>query len=330
MQAITGGATLDSVPSRGKDNGPAERRKQQNRIAQRRYRDKIASRTKTLEAFAQQARQLLSDAVDLELEEPRCPECSHCRGLENNHEADTLQVVDEPTPPQACHRDAVMGSFTLSDGASQENPPTIPAGISRASTRNSYLGEPRTPTNSSLACLQDDLGEGRAAHTGVPMTPNQSLTAKPREDAGRFGALHTPLSDQTFADYMDLSGLGYLDNHTNAVILTPSDEPLQPTLTCEDSVQASAALHLAAREGQTRILSILLRTGFRADSRDERGRTPLHHCASHSHTETAKVLLDAGASINAVDVDGTSVVMTAVKAGSERMVELLLSYKRSH
>jgi ankyrin repeat protein len=160
------------------------------------------------------------------------------------------------------------------------------------------------------------------------MTPNQSLSVKPREDAAPFGALHTPLSDQAFADYMDLSGLEYLNSHTNTAILTPSEESVPPTVACQDSVQASAALHLAAKEGQTRILSILLRTGFRADSRDERGRTPLHHCASLGHTETAKVLLDAGASINAVDMDGTSVILAAVKAGSEKMVELILSYKR--
>ncbi|KIW34990.1 uncharacterized protein PV07_01717 [Cladophialophora immunda] len=329
MQATPSGAALDTVQSRGKDNGPGEKRKQQNRIAQRRYRDKIASRTKTLEAFAQQARQLLSDVVDLELGEPRCPECSHCRGLENNHEVNTLHVADAPTPPaHPCHRDAVINSFNFSDSASQENLPTIPAAISRTGTRTPRPGEPRTLTSSSLASLQDDPGEGRAANTGVPMTPNQGLSVKPREDAAPFGALHTPLSDQTFVDYMDFSGLEFLNSHTNTSILTPSEESVAPTITCQESVQASAALHLAAREGRTRILSILLRTGFRVDARDERGRTPLHHCATHGHTDAARVLLEAGASINAVDVDGISVIIAAVKAGSEKMVELLLSYKR--
>ncbi|KIY02386.1 uncharacterized protein Z520_02524 [Fonsecaea multimorphosa CBS 102226] len=289
-----------------------------------------------LETFAQQARQLLSDAVDLELGEPRCPECSHCRGLENNHDVEASQVVDAPTPTsQDCHQNIVMDSLNFSDsshGTSQENPPTIPAGISKEGTRSLRPFELRNLRSTSLPSLKDDLSEGRATTTGVTTTtPNQNLPLKLRDDPANFNAVQTPLSDQTFVDYMDLSSFEFLNNHSSTATMTPSEESVPvtvPSLPCQDTVQGSAALHLAAREGRARILSILLRTGLRVDSRDERGRTPLHHCASHGHSEAAEVLLAAGANINAVDVDGVSVIIAAVKSGSEKMVELLLNCQR--
>lgn len=84
----------------------------------------------------------------------------------------------------------------------------------------------------------------------------------------------------------------------------------------------------AAKEGQTSMLSILLRTGFYVDSRDERGRTALQQCAIHRHIEAAKVLLAAGADVKAVDAEGISVILAAVKARCEEMVKLLLNYSK--
>ncbi|OAP64504.1 hypothetical protein AYL99_00476 [Fonsecaea erecta] len=290
--------------------------------------DKIANRTRMLEAFAQQARQLLSDAVDLEVGEPRCPECSHCRGLEINQEANALQATDAPTPSsQDCHRNAEMDPFNFSDGT-LENSTTVPTSVPKEDTHQPRPCESRSLTCSSLASLRDDPGNGRAVKTGAPITPNHSLPLKFKEDPRPFGALHTPLSDQTFVDYIDLSNFEFLNTHGGVATLTPSEESAPLAVASQESVQGVAALHLAAREGRTRILSILLRTGLSVDSRDERGRTPLHHCASHGHTEAAEVLLAAGANINAVDLNGTSVIIAAVKAGSEKMVELLLNSNR--
>lgn len=88
--------------------------------------------------------------------------------------------------------------------------------------------------------------------------------------------------------------------------------------------QTEMGLHLAAREGFSAILSILLSTGAGVDCRDETGRTPLHQCAEIGHVEALEFLLDAGADPNSTDDNGTSVILTAVKAGKEVMVKMLV------
>jgi len=60
-------------------------------------------------------------------------------------------------------------------------------------------------------------------------------------------------------------------------------------------------LHLAALDDRTDVIEILLRCGARPDSRDERGRSPLHLTR---WSETARLLVKSGANINLRDKDG--------------------------
>jgi hypothetical protein len=94
--------------------------------------------------------------------------------------------------------------------------------------------------------------------------------------------------------------------------------------------QTEAAIHLAAREGYTAIITILLQSGAGVDSRDTTGRTPLHHCAENGHMEALEVLLDLGADPTATDDAGISVILTAVKSRKEKVVETLVEALRDH
>jgi hypothetical protein len=319
-----------------KYSGPGERRRQQNRIAQRRYResgfrlhsvdrqksykffqgDKIAEQTRRLEEFAHQARRLLTEAVDLEVSKPRCPECSHCREVASDSEYTGPQISSQ-TPGRHQQDEAEHGLG---------NPPMDlrPSPASKPSQGNEQRPEfESTPDRHSPipSSIQHKASQGNSTASVAAAT---SIAAGNRcGDHTTFVALPTPLPDHNFIGFQNPTA-DFLGNYNFMATPCASEEPARHAPPQQDV----AAIHFAAKKGQTAILSILIRTGFYVDSQDESGRTPLHQCAIHGHIEAAKVLLEANADTNAVDAEGASVILTAVKANQQDMVELLLNYKR--
>jgi hypothetical protein len=62
-------------------------------------------------------------------------------------------------------------------------------------------------------------------------------------------------------------------------------------------------LHKAAEKGSTAATLALLGAGAKVNALDEEGATPLHSAAAWGHVELARALLDAGAEIDALDGD---------------------------
>ena len=63
-------------------------------------------------------------------------------------------------------------------------------------------------------------------------------------------------------------------------------------------------LHLATQRGNTEMTKVLMEAGASLSAVDKQGRTPLHMSAQKGKTEMTKVLMEAGASLTAVDNDG--------------------------
>jgi ankyrin repeat protein len=85
-------------------------------------------------------------------------------------------------------------------------------------------------------------------------------------------------------------------------------------------------LHRAAAEGDIERARELIREGAPLDAFDDIGYTPLHHAAKNQHLAIVKLLLDAGASINAREEETNSDTAISVAAGdsSPEIVKLLL------
>ena len=93
-----------------------------------------------------------------------------------------------------------------------------------------------------------------------------------------------------------------------------------------DAVLLNRALTLAARRGEVPMLRLLLDAGAAVDARDAGGRSALALAAAEGHPEAARTLLAGGADPNAADADGATPLMLAAYYGHADIVHLLLTH----
>ncbi|GFS33566.1 hypothetical protein Acr_00g0029330 [Actinidia rufa] len=88
-------------------------------------------------------------------------------------------------------------------------------------------------------------------------------------------------------------------------------------------------LHVAAAFDRTGEISSLVMESEEQkplDCRDKEGRTPLHLAVSNGYERCARVLVGAGADVNARSKDGRTALYRAAAAGDRRMVEMLIEF----
>ncbi|XP_028784604.1 serine/threonine-protein phosphatase 6 regulatory ankyrin repeat subunit B [Neltuma alba] len=85
-------------------------------------------------------------------------------------------------------------------------------------------------------------------------------------------------------------------------------------------------LHVAAALDRADDVRRLLKTNpsWPLDSRDHKGRTPLHLAADKGNIRCARLLVEGGANVNARCNDGSSPLFRAAANGESRMVEMLV------
>ena len=92
-----------------------------------------------------------------------------------------------------------------------------------------------------------------------------------------------------------------------------------------DSVDGNTALSLAATEGNSSTVALLLSKSANVEARNKRQRTPLLCAAFNGHSLTVSHLLGHGASIKETDSGGNTAIHLAVWGGHEDTVALLAS-----
>jgi adenosylhomocysteine nucleosidase len=121
-------------------------------------------------------------------------------------------------------------------------------------------------------------------------------------------------------DVFEAAALGYVDR-----LLARLDE--DPGHATARSADGFTALHLAAYFGKAEIARILLEAGAAVDAvADNEIRVrPLHSAAASRHFEVCRLLVAAGADVNAREAGGFAPLHAAAKNGDPELVELLLS-----
>lgn len=86
----------------------------------------------------------------------------------------------------------------------------------------------------------------------------------------------------------------------------------------------ASVLHRAAHHGHDLIVRLLLAAGADIQARDVVGNTPLHVATQAGHNRVVKILLDSGASLEAVSQSGMSPLHRAASKGKELTCNLLI------
>jgi len=121
-------------------------------------------------------------------------------------------------------------------------------------------------------------------------------------------------------DVYESAALGYVDRLRDRL----RDDP---SLATARSADGFTALHFAAFFGKLEVARILLEAGARVDAyADNPIRVqPLHSAAANRHLEVCRLLLAVGADVNARQGGGFTPLHAAAQNGDPEMVELFLS-----
>jgi ankyrin repeat protein len=94
-----------------------------------------------------------------------------------------------------------------------------------------------------------------------------------------------------------------------------------------DPDKSLTALHMAAYNGHSEIVELLIDHGATIDCRDAEGKTPLIHACTDAFPKTVEILLDAGADVNAREsTEGFTPLMMGAGLGQTDVVRVLLRH----
>ncbi len=104
-----------------------------------------------------------------------------------------------------------------------------------------------------------------------------------------------------------------------------NDEKEDEKVLEEKDAAKTTLMHLASESGHAEILKVLIDNGASVNALDQDGAIPLHLAAYHGRTEALKVLIEHGAQVNAKDNEQYTALHCAADEGQVEAMEILIS-----
>ncbi|KAJ5674933.1 uncharacterized protein N7477_004867 [Penicillium maclennaniae] len=275
---------------------PVERRRAQNRIAQRGYRKRLR---KEEESLAQNSQKSSRAKTTIEPAARTPPSPSDSRLPQNQA---PQQAAASTTQPASKQRQSESYPYP-NPHQQQQTPPSLPYDLH--------------PYTSQLDCV---------ALTGRPWTPSLEEGLDPA-----IFDIKTPVSDLVHSNYHKLPSQCFHSSTKTAQFYSPPAPPLLPRGI--EAAHGHTALHRAAIYGNESVLAVLLQAGADPTLSDSAGLTPLHLAAYQGHTGIVQLLLASGPQphdiVSQPTRTGETALHLAVQAHQPVMVRILLEHSTS-
>ena len=86
---------------------------------------------------------------------------------------------------------------------------------------------------------------------------------------------------------------------------------------------------MAAENGHTEIVALLIKSGADVNKTAIKGESALVKALQHNHIATALQLLESGASVKAADKNGNTVLMLSINTGSVELISKILGTRQN-
>ncbi|GFR58682.1 transient receptor potential cation channel subfamily A member 1 [Elysia marginata] len=140
------------------------------------------------------------------------------------------------------------------------------------------------------------------------------------DDLIRMGAVLNPKNNQKQSPFHFAARFGRYNTCRRLL-----DSVYGPNIINETDGHGLTALHIAAQNGHTKVIQLLLQRGA-VINKDKEDNTPLHHAASQGWTHSMRVLIGVKSNlIDVVNVEGDSPLHVAAKNGQTSATTLLLT-----
>ncbi|KAI0846104.1 ankyrin repeat-containing domain protein [Daldinia vernicosa] len=287
-----------------------ERRRLQNRAAQRRFRQK-----------REKGRHVVVDENDVHTNSEAYP------SFGASITGPQYQIQSQLSLPHPANIDVVP----------QGDSTTLPGLLSTASPSLQVEGSSNNATSHIDPNFWDhNVIDGFLSTTVTGLTPD----ANPSSPSQFLQELDTTPDGIIGTDIVDNTRISHpLHNNENELQEPrPSNDirrPLRyrPSARLKESLESVrgddddgwlGALHIAAQSGHERMVDILIEQGEDFNEKDSDGRTPLMHAVISGHEGVAQLLLARGARIAPVDRDARSVLHWAALYRRESMLRMFL------
>ncbi|KAJ5936916.1 hypothetical protein N7466_003366 [Penicillium verhagenii] len=274
-----------------------ERRREQNKLAQRRFRQRYSQRKATGP----------QDFLDFSLSsELQGPELS--RTGDNHHQHNTnLQSPSATVAPafDFYERTCPPGIGTGSEASTGD----LPDYINITSPDDCFLSDHETLCAPNLLqqILAPTTTDPPTQHAFTPFIHHEIPMMSPQKSNN--GNSSSSSSETGVA--VGYQGIDLVSPDLNLDGVPP---------------RVLSPLHQAVRRGHQRIVQILLAHQANCNEQDGKGRTPLVHAVLGGHKEVANLLLSHGAQIGIVDDQHRSALHWAVLNRRDRLLKRLLRY----